>query len=115
MTDSPSLLSNFQPHKSTTPITLANDSTSSVIRSKNLSIYLHFLSLPQLSLNLISFSKIIRALNFFHIPGYCLFHDLPTKKNIGDAYEFDSLYILDTQKPRSIACIGIVYPFEAHC
>ena len=68
MTGNPSLLSNFQPHKSITPVTLADGSTSSVIGSGTTkptsSLHLSsVLSLPQLSFNLISVSKLTRALN----------------------------------------------------
>ena len=64
-----------------------------------------------------SVSKLTRSLNccasFF--PDYCLFQDLMTKKIIGTGHETGGLYILDTQIPKSVACTGVVTPFEAHC
>ena len=66
---------------------------------------------------MISVSKLTRSLNccasFF--PDYCLFQDLITKKIIGTGHETGGLYILDTQIPKSVACTGVVTPFEAHC
>ncbi|XP_071933222.1 uncharacterized protein [Coffea arabica] len=41
--------------------------------------------------------------------------NLTMKQIIGKGYESGGLYILDTQIPKSIACSGIVTPFEAHC
>ncbi|XP_071900889.1 uncharacterized protein [Coffea arabica] len=40
--------------------------------------------------------------------------DLTMKQIIGKGYESGGLYILDTQIPKSIACSGIITPFEAH-
>ncbi|KAA3453187.1 Cysteine-rich RLK (RECEPTOR-like protein kinase) 8 [Gossypium australe] len=41
--------------------------------------------------------------------------DLMTKKIIDKGHESDGLYILDTQKPESIVCVGRITPFEEHC
>ena len=75
------------------------------------------MSLPQLSLNLISVSKLTRTLNcsilFFH--DYCLIQDLSTKRIIGRGQESRSLYILDTKVSKSVTCSGVVTPFELHC
>ena len=122
MTGNSSLFSTFQPHTSAPTVTLADGSKSRVLGSGSVNptplISLSsVLSLPELSFNLISVSKLTRALNcsaqFF--PDYCLFQDLTTKQIIGKGHESGGLYILDTQIPKSIACSGIVTPFEAHC
>ena len=122
MTGNSSLFSTFQSHTSAPTVTLADGSKSRVLGSGSVNptplISLSsVLSLPELSFNLISVSKLTRALNcsaqFF--PDYCLFQDLTTKQIIGKGHESGGLYILDTQIPKSIACSGIVTPFEAHC
>ncbi|KAK2967291.1 hypothetical protein RJ640_004857 [Escallonia rubra] len=41
--------------------------------------------------------------------------DLITKQTIGKGHVYDGLYILDAWVPRSVACFGVVSPFEAHC
>ncbi|KAK2970062.1 hypothetical protein RJ640_006535 [Escallonia rubra] len=41
--------------------------------------------------------------------------DLMTKQTIGKGHVSDGLYILDAWVPRSVACSGVVSPFEAHC
>ena len=75
------------------------------------------MSLPQFSFNLIFASKLTSTLNciisFF--PNYCLIQDLSTKRIMGNGCESGSLYILDTEMPKSIACSGVVTPFELHC
>ncbi|KAK2986874.1 hypothetical protein RJ640_000992 [Escallonia rubra] len=38
-----------------------------------------------------------------------------TKQIIGKGHVSDGLYILDAWVPRSVACSGVVSPFEAHC
>ena len=62
-------------------------------------------------------SKLTRTLNcsisFF--PDYCLIQDLLTKQIIGRKCKFEGLYILDTEVPKSVACSGVVTPFELHC
>ncbi|KAK2966238.1 hypothetical protein RJ640_008221 [Escallonia rubra] len=40
--------------------------------------------------------------------------DLITKKTIGKGHVYDGLYILDAWVPHSVACSGVVSPFEAH-
>ena len=103
MTGNSSLFFNFQSHKSTCPVTLADGSTSRVIGSGTInptpSLTLSsVLNLPQLSFNLISVSKLTKSLNccasFF--PDYYLFQDLMTKKMIGKGHDSGGLYILDT-------------------
>ena len=37
------------------------------------------------------------------------------KQIIGRGHEFGGLYILDTEMPKSVACSGVVIPFELHC
>ncbi|KAH6767733.1 hypothetical protein C2S52_018716 [Perilla frutescens var. hirtella] len=72
------------------------------------------LSLPELSFNLLSVSKLTHHLNcsasFF--PDYYLFQDLTTKHIIGKEHESDGLYILDTPPSSSVACV--VTPMDAH-
>ncbi|KAK2980702.1 hypothetical protein RJ640_001274 [Escallonia rubra] len=41
--------------------------------------------------------------------------DLMTKQPIGKGHVSDGLYILDAWVLRSVACSGVVSPFEAHC
>ncbi|KAK2974562.1 hypothetical protein RJ640_002471 [Escallonia rubra] len=73
--------------------------------------------LPSLAFNLMSVSRLTKDLNccisFF--PDHCLFQDLMTKQTIGKGHVSDGLYILDAWVPRSVACSGVVSPFEAHC
>ena len=62
-------------------------------------------------------SKLTRTLNcsisFFL--DYFLIQDLLTKRIIGRGREFEGLYILETEVPKSIACSGVVTPFKLHC
>ncbi|KAK3020375.1 hypothetical protein RJ639_047240 [Escallonia herrerae] len=44
-----------------------------------------------------------------------VYPDLMTKQTIGKGHVSDGLYILDAWVPRSVACSGVVSPFEAHC
>jgi len=122
MAGNPNLFSSFQPHSSSNTVSLEDGSPSRVIGSGtinatpslSLSSVLH---LPQFSFNLISVSKLTRALNccisFF--PDYCLFQDLMTNKTIGKGHESGGLYILDTQVPKPIACSTALSPFDVHC
>ena len=119
MTGNSSLFTMFQSHPSSSIVTLADGSTSCVLGSVTIHltplITLTFvLSLPQFSFNLIYVSKLTRTLNcsisFF--PDYCLILDLSTKRIIGRGREFRGLYILETKVPKSVACSGIVTPFE---
>ena len=48
-------------------------------------------------------------------PDYCLIQDFSTKRIIGRGRESGGLYILDIEVPKSIACFGVVTPFELHC
>jgi hypothetical protein len=38
-----------------------------------------------------------------------------TKKIIGKGNEYEGLYILDIQIPKSIVCYGVTTPLEVHC
>ena len=62
-------------------------------------------------------SKLTRTLNcsISLFPGYCLFHDLLTKRVIGRGQESMSLYILDPKLPKLIACSGTGNLHEVHC
>ena len=74
------------------------------------------MSLPQFSFDLIYVSKLTRILNssFSFFPDYCLIQDLLMKWIIGRGREFGDLYILQIEVPKSIACFGVVTPFELH-
>ncbi|XP_071900983.1 uncharacterized protein [Coffea arabica] len=107
MTGNSSLFSTFQPHTSAPTVTLADGSKSRVLGSSSVNptplISLSsVLSLPELSFNLISVSKITRALNcsaqFF--PDYCLFQDLSTKQIIGKGLGHPSLPLLKILCPQ---------------
>ena len=37
-----------------------------------------------------------------------------TKRIIGRGREFEGLYILDTEVPKSVACSGVLTPFKLH-
>ena len=111
----------FQPHPSISIVTLADGSTSYVLRSGTIhptpSITLtSVLSLPQFSFNLILVSKLIRTLNcsisFF--PDYCPIQYLSTKRIIGKGREFEGLYILETKVPTPVVCSGVIAPFKLH-
>ena len=122
MTDNFSLFTTFQSHPSTSIVTLADGSTSSVLGSGTihpipLITLTSVLSLPQFSFNLISVSKLTRTLNcsFSFFPNHCLIQDLSTKRIIGRGRESGGLYILETEVPRSVACSGVVTPFDLHC
>ena len=75
------------------------------------------LSLPNFSFNLMSVSKLTRALKCYisFFPDFCLFQDLMTKQIIGRGCESGGLYILDSTIPRPIACSRVTTPFETHC
>ena len=102
MLGNPSLFSTFQSHISLSNVTLADGSTSCVLGSGTVNptpllSLSSVLSLPKFSFNLISVSKLTRALNccisFFL--DHCLFQDLMTKQIIGKGHESGALYILD--------------------
>ena len=104
MTGNFNLFITFQPHLSTSTVTLADGSTSCVLRLGTihptpLIILTSVMSLPQFSFNLISMSKLTRTLNcsisFF--PDYCLIQDLLTKRIIGRRRESGDLYILEIE------------------
>ena len=122
MTGNSSLFSTFQSQSSPSTITLADGSHSCVLGSGTIvptpSIPLtSVLSLPNFSFNLMSISKLIRALKCYisFFLNFCLFQDLMTKQIIGRGREFGGLYILDPTLPIPIACSGVTTPFETHC
>ena len=122
MTGNSSLFTTFQPHPSTTTVTLADGSTSCILGSETIHftplITLTFvLSLPQFYFNLIYVSKLTRTLNcsISFCLDYCLIQDLLTKQIIGRGHESGGLYILETKVQKSVACSGVVTPFELHC
>ena len=101
MTGNSSLFTMFQPHPSTSIVTLTDGSTSYVLGSETIHptslITLTFvLNLSQFSFNLIYVSKLTRTLkcsiSFF--PDYCLILDFSKKRVIGRVCESMSLYIL---------------------
>ena len=119
MTDNSSLFTTFQSHPSISTVTLADWSTSCVLRSGTIHLtplitLTSVMSLPQFSFNLISVSKLTRTLNcsisFF--PDHCLIQDLSTKRIIGRGRKSKGLYILETEVSKSITCSGVVTPFE---
>ncbi|KAK2990759.1 hypothetical protein RJ640_003827 [Escallonia rubra] len=90
----------FRSHTTPSPVTIVDGSNYTVegfgIVKPTSSITLSsVLSLPSLTFNLMS--------------------DLMTKQTIGKGHVADDLYILDAWVPRSVACSGVVSPFEAHC
>ena len=122
MTGNSSIFSTFESQPSPYIITLVDGSHSCVLRSGTivpaLSIPLtSVLSLPNFSFNLMSVSKLTRALKRYIslFPDFCLFQDLMTKHIIDRGCESGGLYILDPTVPRSIACSGVTTPFETHC
>ena len=122
MTGNSSLFTTFQSHPSPSTVTLADGSTSCVLRSGTihptpLITLTSVMSLPQFSFNLIYVSKFTRTLNcsisFF--PDHYLIQDLSMERIIDRGCEFGSLYILETKVPKSVACSGVVTPFDLHC
>ena len=116
------LFSTFQSQPSPSNVTLADGSQSCVLGSGTImptpSIPLtSVLSLQNFSFNLMSVSKLTRALKCYIslFPDFCLFQDLMTKQIIGRGRESGGLYILDPTVPRPIACSGVTTPFETHC
>nr|XP_027073728.1 uncharacterized protein LOC113698197 isoform X1 [Coffea arabica] len=125
MTDNKGILSSFNPNKGHPNVTLADGSCASVVGSgvaipmSSISLY-SVLCLPNFSFNLLSVSKITKALkcsvSFFS--EYCVFQDLMTGKIIGKGRESGGLYTLEThsskvQKP--VACSSTLTPLEIHC
>ena len=122
MTSNSSLFSTFQSQPSPSTATLVDGSHSCVLGSSTIrptpSIPLtSVLSLPNFSFNLMSVSKLIRALKCYisFFLNFCLFQNLMTKQIIGRGRESRGLYILDPTVPRPIACFGVTIPFETHC
>ena len=94
MTGISCLFTTFQPHPSTSTVTLANGSTPCVLRSRTihptpLITLTYVLSLSQFSFNLISVSKLTRTLNcnISVFPDYCSIQDLLMKQIIGRGRE----------------------------
>ena len=122
MTGNSSKFSTFQSHPSTSSVTLVDGSQSCVLGLSTIfstpSLPLSFvLSLPNLSFNLISMSKLTRALKCYisFSLGFCLFQDLMMKQIIRRGRESGGLYILDHTIPRPITCFRVTTPFETHC
>ena len=117
MTSNSSLFTTFQSHPSTSIITLTDGSKSCVLGSDTINPtplipLTPVLNLPHISFNLIYVSKLTRTLNYsisFFL-GYYLLHNLLTKRGIGRGQESGSLYILDPELPKPIACSGIASP-----
>ncbi|KAK3019401.1 hypothetical protein RJ639_004651 [Escallonia herrerae] len=89
----------FRSHSAPSPVTIADGSNYTIEGSRTVkptsSITLSsVLSLPSLAFNLMS--------------------DLMTKQTVGKGHVSDGLYILDEWVPHSVACSGVVSPFEAH-
>ena len=122
MTGNSSIFSTFQSQPSTSTITLEDGSQTCVLRLGTIfptpSLPLSsILSLPNFSFNLMSVSKLTRALKCYisFFPDFSLFQDLLTKQIIGRGREFRGLYILDHAIPRPVAYSGVTTPFETHC
>ena len=120
MTCNSILFTTFQSHSSTSTVTLADGPTSCVlgletIHPTPLITFDSVMSLPQFYFNLIYVSLVQFNCNISFFPDYCLFQDLLTKWIIGRGRESRGLYILETKKPESVACSGVVTPFELYC
>ena len=122
MTGNSIIFSTFRLQPSTSTVSLADGSQSCVLGSDIIfptpSLPLSsVLNLPNFSFNLMSMSKLTRALKCYisFFPDFCLFQDLMTKQIIGRGRESGGLYILDHAVPRLVACSGVTTPFETHC
>ncbi|KAJ9558572.1 hypothetical protein OSB04_013186 [Centaurea solstitialis] len=100
MTGNPTLFSTFDKYMSPSYVTIADGSASFVLGPGTIeltpSVSLSYvLSLPKFSFNLLSVSRITRALNcsveFF--PEFCVFKDLLMKKIIGRGREVDGVNV----------------------
>ena len=98
------LFTTFQPHPSTSIVTLTDGSTSCVLESRTihptpLITLTYVMSLPQFSFNLILVNKLthIRNCRISFFLDYCLIQDLLTKRIIGGGRESRGLYILETK------------------
>ena len=117
-----SLFTTFQSHPSTSTVALVDGPTSCVLVSGTIHLTLLItltsaLSLPQLSFNLISVSKLTRTLNcnISLFSDYCLIQDPSTKRIISRGRESRGFFILQTKVSKSITCSKVVTPFELHC
>ena len=117
-----SLFTTFQSHPSTSTVSLADGSTSCVLRSWTIhptsSITLtSVMSLSQFSFNLIYVSKLTCTLNcdISYFPNYCMIQDLSTKRVLGKGRESGGFYILETDVPMHVSCSKVVTPFELYC
>ena len=115
MTCNSNLFTTFQSHLSTSTVTLADESTSCILRSwtihpTTLINLTSVLSLSQFYFNLISVSKPTRTLNcnisFF--PDYCLIQDLSIKRIIDKGYESGDLYILEPKVHRLLLVLELL-------
>ncbi|KAL3518521.1 hypothetical protein ACH5RR_021110 [Cinchona calisaya] len=124
MTGDTGILFSFSSHTNLPSVTLADGSMTSVVGSgiANLTTSISLssvLCLPNFSFNLLSVSKITRALNCFvsFFPDHCVFQDLMTRKIIGRGREFGGLYLVETPSmkvPKPIACSSTLTPLEVH-
>ena len=106
MTGNSQIFCNFQSHKVPSPVTIADGTThhvdgSGTVKPTSSITLSSVLSLPSLTFNLISVSKLTRDLNccILFFPDHCLFQDLMTKKIIGKGHVSNGLYILDAWIP----------------
>ena len=102
MTGSSTFLSDYHPIASPRSVTLANGSLSKVVGSGTTYLspdieLLSVLHVPGFPFNLLSISKITKALNcsVSFYPSLCIFQDLKTWRMIGMGHEVDGLYYLD--------------------
>lgn len=109
MTGNPELFHTSNSNSSLPKVTLADGSASRVLGSGSVAVtpsisLSNVLSLPHFSFNLLSVSKLTRALNccVSFYPTHCTFQDLTTKAIIGRGLVADGLYILGSHQPTSI-------------
>jgi transposase InsO family protein len=110
MTGSSSSLFNYHPIDTPHSVTLANGSRSNVAGSGHTHLspdieLLSVLHVPGFPFNLLSISKIIKALNcsISFYPSVCIFQDLKTRRMIGMGHEVGGLYYLDLTSTSSQA------------
>ena len=120
MTGNSSLFSTFQSQPSTSTVTLLDGSHFCALGSCTVFPppfpLSSVLSLLDFSFNLVSVSKLTRALkccvSFF--PHFCLLQDLMMKQIIGRGNEYGDIYILDLEVLRPVVCSGVT-TFETYC
>jgi hypothetical protein len=123
MTGSSTSLSDYHFVDTPQSVTLANSFLSQVAGSgtTHLSSDIELLSVlhvPGFTFNLLSVSKITRALNCLvsFYPSLCIFQDLKTRRMIGMGHEVDGLYYLDlAPTPASRALQLSASALQWHC